>query len=643
MIGKILDNRYEIIEKVGGGGMALVYKAKCRLLNRFVAVKILRPEFTSDEDFINKFEKESQAAASLSHPNIVNIYDVGTDKDVYYIVMEYVNGKTLKQYIKNKKRLPNEEVIKISKQISLALNHAHLNHIVHRDIKPHNILITEDGRIKVTDFGIARAITSSTVTNTGSVIGSVHYFSPEQARGGYIDEKSDLYSLGVTMYEMTTGKMPFEGDTPISVALKHLKEEMIPPSLINSDISRSLESVIIKAMQKDKNKRYSSALDLYNDLDEAYLNPSEGVVAYLNDDESPTRVIPPINNINEPSPPKAGKEMDKKRKNPLIFTTAIVSALVLSLILVSGIFYSIFKDDIFKKEVEVPNLINRSYDIVKQDVENLGLNVEINKYDFNNEVEEGYIISQFPGEGEIVKKGYTIELTLSKGAKKVEVPNLIHKDLEEAKLIIENNDLQLGEVTHKYDDLPVGTVISQSPLDSTEVNEDSAIDLIVSQGAKIQTVIMPNLVGKNIDDAKEAAKALGLIINSINYQENDNVDKDIIISQSIEAGKEIKENSVFSLVVSEGIEMIEQPPEEQELPIGEGIVKKTLIIPLSFEEDEQLVKVIKTQGEISTTIYESIHKKNEESIRISVKGNGNVKFDVYFGEDLAYSKEEQFE
>ena len=245
MIGKILGNRYEIVEKIGGGGMALVYKAKCKLLNRYVAIKILRSEFINDEEFINKFRRESQAAASLSHPNIVNIYDVGVEDNIYYIVMEYIKGNTLKQLIREKGKLDANEALDIAIKIADALHHAHENHIVHRDIKPHNILVTEDGRVKVTDFGIARAATTSTVTNTSNVIGSVHYFSPEQARGGYTDENSDIYSLGVVMYEMVTGRLPFEGDSPITVALKHIQEDIELPTSIESSVPKSVESIIL--------------------------------------------------------------------------------------------------------------------------------------------------------------------------------------------------------------------------------------------------------------------------------------------------------------------------------------------------------------------------------------------------------------
>ncbi|MDK2918328.1 MAG: eukaryotic-like serine/threonine-protein kinase [Candidatus Petromonas sp.] len=641
MIGKILGDRYEIIEKIGGGGMALVYKAKCRLLNRYVAVKILRPEFTSDEDFINKFEKESQAAASLSHPNIVNIYDVGTDNDIYYIVMEYVKGKTLKSYIREKRFLANQETIGISKQIALALHHAHNNHIIHRDIKPHNILITEDGRIKVTDFGIARAITSSTITNTGNVIGSVHYFSPEQARGGFVDEKSDIYSLGVTMYEMITGKVPFSGDTPISVALKHLKEEIVPPSLINKEVSQALESIILKAMQKDKSKRYDNAIDLYKDLEKALNNPSNKIVTF-DDDESPTRVMPSINDIDSDTT-EHKSSTKKSRKLPLFI--GVVSAFVLSILLVSGIFYNMFKDKFLIKELEVPDVKNLSYEAAKQKLESLGfMSIEKSKEQYSKVVEEGHILSQDPEAGEIVKETYTVRLTLSKGPKKVKVPNLIHKELDEAKLILENNNLKLGNITYKYDDLPIGIILEQSPNSDTEIAEDSEINLIVSEGRKIQTVIMPNLIGKNIDSAKETIKALGLIIKEIDRKYDPNVEKNSIISQSIKPGTEVKENSVVSLVVSEGPENPLEPLEKNHLPPEDeqDIVERTLIIPLTFEKDEELVKIVKIQNGVSTTVYEGIHKKSEENLKVTVSGKGKVKLDIYFGSELEYTKEEVF-
>jgi serine/threonine protein kinase len=300
MIGRIIGNRYEIIEKIGGGGMSNVYKAKCNVLNRYVAIKILRDELTQDSEFVEKFKQESLSAASLTHPNIVNIYDTGIEDDIYYIVMEYVKGETLKNYIKRMTRLSEEEAVKISRQVAEALRHAHLNNIVHRDIKPHNILLTEDGTAKVTDFGIARASTSSTINNTSNVIGSVHYFSPEQARGGYVDEKSDIYSLGIVMYEMVTGTLPFDADNHISVAMKQIQEKPVPPSkrVKNVNISKNYEDIIMKCLEKHQSFRFQNIDDLLKKLN-ALNGNSEGEKEESEIIDSPTIEIPALNKVDE--------------------------------------------------------------------------------------------------------------------------------------------------------------------------------------------------------------------------------------------------------------------------------------------------------------------------------------------------------
>jgi serine/threonine-protein kinase len=634
MIGKILGKRYEIIEKIGGGGMALVYKAKCHLLNRFVAVKILRPEFISDEDFINKFEKESQAAASLSHPNIVNIYDVGTDNDVHYIVMELVEGKTLKKHIKEKGFLKNDEAINISKQIALALKHAHTNHIVHRDIKPHNILITDDGRVKVTDFGIARAITSSTITNTGNVIGSVHYFSPEQARGGFVDEKSDIYSLGATMYEMVTGRVPFSGSTPVTVALKHLKEEAVPPSMINPDISKGLENIILKSMKKDKNVRYDNATQVYSDLEKSLKNPDHNI-DIVDDEESPTIVIPSINDIEE----EEEYSGERKKTGKLTVVIGVLSALVISVLFITMIFFNVFKERFMIKEVPVPSLIKQSEEIAENSLNNLGLKMLVQKQLFDDEIPAGFVISQDPVAGDIVKEGYAVSIILSKGQRTVNVPEILHKEIEEARVELQNKNLELGEREYEYNDLPVGIIIRQNPKAGTEIKEHSSVDIVISQGKEIRTFIMPTMKGKNIKDAKDTAEDLGLIVKNVGYEFNDEYGKDEVISQSIPPGSEIKENSVLNLVVSKGSEKIEQPPEEQELPE----VTKDFIIPLNFDKEEEVVKVVKTENGVSSTVYESIHNRNEKQLRLSISGKGTVKIEIFFGEKSRYSEEMVFE
>jgi serine/threonine-protein kinase len=313
MIGRMLGNRYEILEKIGEGGMAKVYKAKCHLLNRIVAIKILRSEFVADEEFVRRFKRESQAAASLSHPNIVSIYDVGQEGDIYYIVMEYVNGKTLKQLIREANGpLPIPKALDITRQVCGALEHAHKNHIVHRDIKPQNILVTDDNIVKVTDFGIARAANGSTITyGGGDVLGTAYYFSPEQAKGAMIDEKTDIYSLGIVMYEMLTGKVPFEGESPISVALKHIQEDIVPPSKLNPKVPYNLDKIVLKATEKDINYRYKSASDLLNDI-ETYINNPDKLVVTNGNDNNVTRVMK-SEEINEKL--SGTKTLKKKKKS----------------------------------------------------------------------------------------------------------------------------------------------------------------------------------------------------------------------------------------------------------------------------------------------------------------------------------------
>src|SRR5574344_1435414 len=337
--GTVLGNRYEIIEKIGTGGMATVYKARCKILNRYVAVKVLREEYTTDEEFIRRFNSEAQSAASLSHPNIVSIYDVGQEYNIYYIVMELVQGKTLKQIISKEGKLPWKWSVNIAIQIASALEAAHKNNIVHRDIKPHNIIITEDGIAKVADFGIAKAVSNSTITAFGTTIGSVHYFSPEHARGGYTDAKSDLYSLGVVMYEMLTGKVPFDADTPVSIALKHMQEEPVTPMKLNQSIPFAINQIILKAMKKDTNERYQSATEMLKDLSMALKNPN-GDFVETNDesDESYTKQIPIINNAeikyNNSNRTKRPQTRMQKIKcffedNPKFKIIAVVAAFIL--------------------------------------------------------------------------------------------------------------------------------------------------------------------------------------------------------------------------------------------------------------------------------------------------------------------------
>ena len=427
MVGQILGNRYELLEKIGGGGMAVVYKAKCRLLNRFVAVKILRSDFTNDEEFVKRFIIEAQSAASLSHPNIVPIYDVGKDDNIHYIVMEFINGITLKQHVVNNKRLEWEEAINISIQVCSAIEHAHKNNIVHRDIKPHNILMTKDGIAKVTDFGIARAITSSTITMVGSTIGSVHYFSPEQARGGYIDEKSDLYSLGIALYEMVTGRLPYDGDTPVAVALKHIQDIARAPKEINENIPDGINEIINKAIRKDQNSRYQNASEMLRDLYRVLEEPEGGFVEETNLEDSPTKRMPALNTqnykIEEGESVEDLEESETKKGNIFTYFLAVATSIVIFGVF-AVIFIQLFGDGPEQKTYTVPNFEGRKIEEVKNELLQHEIQTE-ERYVYNDNVEKDKIISQNPAPADVIKlkTNNIIEFEVSNGPRTVKIPN----------------------------------------------------------------------------------------------------------------------------------------------------------------------------------------------------------------------------
>ena len=457
LIGKMLNNRYEILEKIGNGGMAVVYKAKCHVLNRYVAIKILKDEFTTDSDFIKKFNTEAQSAASLTHPNIVQIYDVCNEDNLYYIVMELIQGKTLKEIITEDGVLSWKWSVNIAIQIASALETAHKNNIIHRDIKPHNIIITEDGIAKVTDFGIAKAVSNSTITAFGTTIGSVHYFSPEHARGGYTDAKSDLYSLGIVMYEMLTGKVPFDADTPVSVALKQVQEEPIDPMNYNNNIPISVNRIILKAMQKDPNLRYQNATEMLQDLSLSLKKPDEDFVNLTTRNEnSPTQKIPTIyelemeknndrkangnksENINKKKQSKI-KEFYAKHKWAKPLTIVLVPIMVFVIAMYTTI---TILNGTRPTQIEIPNVsgINNEKRMTKDEaikaLNDLGFKDITVEEEYNDEVEEGYVISQSPEYKSNFKYNLTqsIKLVVSKGQKIVTLPKKMKgKNIEDVK------------------------------------------------------------------------------------------------------------------------------------------------------------------------------------------------------------------
>lgn len=635
MVGRVLGNRYEILELIGEGGMAGVYKARCHLLNRFVAVKILRSEFVTDADFLKKFEKESQASASLSHPNIVNVYDVGTDNDAHYIVMELVNGITLKQYIVNKATyLSTQEIVGIARQIAMALDHAHSNGIVHRDIKPHNILITEDGHIKVADFGIARAATSATIVKTNEALGSVHYASPEQAKGGFIDARSDLYSLGILMFELATGRVPFDGDTPVSIALKHLKEEAVPPSMVNSHVSESLETVIMKLIQKDAGMRYQSAARLVEDLEMIQANPEKNLEIFLRDMDSPTTKLPQIDDFDlGPARKPKKKKSSPNRSNPRIsrgmVAMTVVGALLLALLITVPFFFTSIMEKISAKSVVVPDFINQPGEVAEQGLQELGLAWEYTETVEADDIEPGNIVKTDPVAGTKVKEGFTVRITLSSGAP-VKVPNVMNKEQQEAEILITNLRLKVGQVEMIYNEAPEGTVVDQEPKGGVTVRERDTVDLKVSQGPEKAKVTMPNLTGKTLEEARAALEELKLKVGAVDMKATASADPNRVLTQSVEQGTETEEGTAVDLVISKVAEGGAS---------GEPQITKPVYIPTNFDSDTEVIKVylIDAMG-ISRLVYEKQHAKTENTVKVDIKGSGTGTLKVYYGEMLVYSE-----
>lgn len=635
MIGKVLGNRYEILEQIGGGGMALVYKAKCRLLDRFVAIKILRDEFTNDEDFIRKFRRESQAAASLSHPNIMNIYDVGVeedgDKKIYYIVMEFINGKTLKEVIQEKGKLTVDETLYYSIHIAEALQHAHNNHIVHRDIKPHNIMVTMDNRVKVTDFGIARAVTSSTVTTTSNVLGSVHYFSPEQARGGYTDEKSDIYSLGIVMYEMITGKLPFEADSPISVALKHVQEEIVPPRDLDETIPFGLEAIILKCVQKRQSDRYANIADLLADLKSIKSYGQIGSNGNNNDFDSNTRLIPKVeiedgvlDKVGK-TKPKNKKKKDKKDGSLMIIFSAILLAFLLVTISFMG--YAKIKGFLSVEEVPVPKLTGMEESEAENTLKDLGLLLKVNARVKSTEYAPGQIVSQDVSENMNVKKGSSIGVTVSEGQDSKKVPLVINKSLTEAEELIKAAGFKMGVPEYAYDEtVPVDFVISQDPDAFAERQPGTKITLVVSQGTEIKPVFMPKVVGMPINEARKALVALDLIVGEVKTQPSNEFAPDIVSWQEYEQGTELESKTSVDLYISSGPEPVVEEPVE---PVDEmGSITFTFT-PLA-DRDETEIKVFLKHDGVTEVIYNKMHKASDGEVVKTFTGKVGSQVEVHY-------------
>lgn len=592
-IGTFIADRYEILEKIGAGGMSDVYKAKDQVLGRFVAVKILKQEFAEDVNFVTKFHTEAQSAAGLQHPNIVNIYDVGSEEHVHFIVMEYVEGITLKTYIEKKGQLNYKEAISIAIQVARGIEAAHNNQIVHRDIKPQNIMISHEGKVKVTDFGIARAATSNTIHS--DVMGSVHYTSPEQARNGFVDGKSDIYSLGIVMYEMVTGRVPFDGDTTVSIAIQHLQEEMTAPSAYAPNLPVSLEKIILKCTQKSQDRRYASMHDLLADLKRALMEPDEDFVVIdtavnqakttvIREDEvrgikqqaarnyaNTEKQAPSLNYAEEDDD---DEEDDDGFLNPKMEKAVTILGIVTAVIIIIIIIYLIGsmaglfggsrdrsdeepEDDQIVEEtdqIEMIDLRGKSFDDAKKELEDMGLKLYQEKTESSEEFEQGQIISQDIPQGDMVDEGTTVRVVVSSGPDEsdveISVPNVVGYTDNAAIGMLQDAGLDYSREYETSDTVPEGTVIRQTPESGSMAAAGTKVTIVVSQGKSSVTV--PDLKNKSESDAKSELESRGLKVGTVSTEYSDTVEEGLVIDQSEIAGKTVYSGTTVNIVVSLG-------------------------------------------------------------------------------------------
>ena len=583
--GIFLGNRYEVIEKIGAGGMADVYKGRDTMLNRYVAIKVLKKEFREDQTFVKKFRSEAQAAAGLLNPNIVNVYDVGEDRGLYYMVMELVEGITLKEYIDRKKRLSAREVISIAIQMCSGIEEAHKHHIIHRDIKPQNIIISNDGKVKVTDFGIARMVTSTTTTTVA--MGSVHYTSPEQARGGYSDEKSDIYSIGITLYEMVTGQVPFNGDTTVEVAMKHLQEEITPPSELVPDIPYSLEQIILKCTQKNAERRYSDVDELIQGLKHSLVDPEGDFVQIVpvgnadtviiteddlddirssyGDDDEDDDYGEDDEDYDEDEDDHDSDEVNPRMNKVIKIMTIVVAVIIiLVLALVIGRAAGLFRfggsgtqQEEDSGQVEVPDVVGMTLDDAKKELNDAGLGWKIGKQEESAQYDKGYVMGQDPEDGEKVKKNtqITLDVSTGKAEEQVEVPNVVGQDEADAQKTLEDAGFKV-ESTAVYSSQPQGEVVATTPEAGTQAAKGSTVTIQVSKGE--EKVSVPDVRGTDENTAKNTLSGAGLNV-TVTTDYSDSVAQGNVISQDPSGGTKVDAGTNVNIVVSLGSRPVSVP------------------------------------------------------------------------------------
>lgn len=625
MLSRTLGKRYEIVELIGRGGMAYVYKARDLKLNRYVAVKVLREEYTENEQFIKKFDRESQAVACLSHPNIVGVYDVGVQDNIYYIIMEYVDGITLKQYLMRKGRLDYTEATRFVMDISNALRCAHENKIIHRDIKPHNILLTRDLVPKVADFGIARAITSSTVTMTNQTMGSVHYISPEQAKGGFVDERSDLYSLGILYYELLTGKLPFDEENTVTIAIKHIQEEIVPPKLLEPKIPERVNQIVVKLTQKKPDERYQNTDELMEDLESVLENMSFGAgdgnhlgndthiiregLFHVENTGSHATVQPEEDDDDDYYYETPKETAARKKKRKIILISVFAAVAIIAMGVMAFAFFS-------GKTVAVPDIKGKTTDEAKTALEKLDLVLEVEKEVYNADVEAGLIITQNPESGKELQSGKTVKVTVSKGVKTGTIPSVIGLSETEAVKAIEAANFVVGEIKREYNSNYNAEIVFQmNPNGNTTANEGTKVTIYVSKGEDLVTV--PSVVGQTEADAKSTITNAGLTVGTITHETSTDYAKGMVMKQSPTDGNQVSKGSEIAIVVSSG------KVSTQKLTIDLSEYIQTT--PAKSVK----VKVVLTAADkTETVIYEGTNM-SDDVFSVNVEGVGRETYEVF--------------
>lgn len=642
--GIIVSNRYEIIEQIGSGGMSIVYKAKDRKLGRVVTFKVLRAEYVKDIDFIKRFDVEARAAASLSHPNIVNVYDVGHDGLVNYIVMEYVDGVTLKEIIKRRAPFSNDETLGVAIQIASALEHAHKNNIVHRDIKPQNILVTANGVVKVTDFGIAKAASAKTITVANNTMGSVHYFSPEQAKGGYVTFKSDIYSLGLVMFEMATGQLPFDGDTPVAIAIKQINEFLPDMKEFNPQVSDRLQKIITRATEKFVSRRYDNAEEMSNDLKRAITNQIE-----KNDEEEVSLQDSPTIQLTADDIAQIKKETNiiedededdyydfeyelknKDKEKKVIAAAVVTSAVIIFLLLFVG--YKVFFNS---KPLEVPQLVGKTFEEANQIGKSLGVKIKEVGSEYSGEVEKDKISNQNYSDGDNLYKGDTIDVKISLGVEQVSMPYVQNKDLSDAYDAFKEFSFNVEEIYEYSSSVPNNVVISQNPLAGTMVDENIDVILRISKGKEIKNVTVPNIVGLTESEAKIKLQSSDLIVGSVTKSESSKYPAGTVITQTISSGKEVQAETVVSFVVSSGYSV--PSPTEKKAETSQKIEETKILTvdPANIPSNARSVKirVLKVNADGTETFYDSDVSIDKIPLKFNITKENAGEYQIYIIDD----------